>query len=92
MVRCSLKIKQTQLVLGASSRLSTYGFEQIGCPVELLLGALQIPVAPQRQAEPVSDLGLVFATADLLGYLQTLLEIGDGLRSVTQRMVDTTCR
>ena len=46
-------------------------------------------MSPQRQPEPVSDLGLVLSARELLGDLKTLLQVLDGLSVVTQGVVDS---
>ena len=69
----------------------TYGLEQLGGRVQLLPGPVQVVALPERQAQPVSDLGLVLRLVDLLGDVEPLLQVADSLADVPVQILNTSC-
>ena len=65
--------------------------KQSGGGLKLLPGALQVLVGPERQAKPVPQLGLLLGLVDLLGNVEPLLQVADGLADVPVQILNTTC-
>ena len=90
MIAGGLEVVQAQLQLSRAARGVSDGLQQLSCSLQLFPGALQLPALPQRQAQAVSDPGLVLSLVDLLGDMKTLLQVADGLTDLPVEILNTT--